>query len=776
MSNDVDIESAANRRPAPVSVTERTQGVRRAHRPGTCLVGAFVLIVGLALAGAAGTAAAQQRDTTHTDTSRTDTSRTDTTARKTRLAPVVVSGSRVTGVDERTPVQVDDIDLNTTAPGPASAIQALARLPGVSMFDDQGSRLQPELNIRGFIVSPIVGQPQGVSVFLDGVRVNEPDAQEVNFDLLPMDAVSHAELVRGPSAIFGKNSLAGSLLLFTDRGGSTPRVSGQFDAGPYGYRGGHVLAGGKLGEVDGLLMARASDEDGWRQATGARTRMVFANLGRKRDSSDVALTVMYAKDRLSEAGSLPESYLGVNRRVNYTPGDFFTPELWHLALRGERQWGGGQLKGNVFWRHNAYEQYNVNVPPPNSDGFVGNLSTGGLLEWTRPLTVGGVETSLTLGAEYSHADVKYRFLAVESPGVPADSTGDFELDCAFPSGLCTHVETKEDNSALYAQAIFSFTPSLWLTAALRGDYVRIPITDLRTPENSGTSSYWRASPKIGLNYQITGTFRGYAAFNTGFRAPAALELSCADATAPCALPFALGADPPLKPVKVFDYETGIDFEPRERTNLDVVGFLSDVRDDILFVQPTATTGFFQNVSRTRRAGVEISGNFGLPAGFGLYASYSYMAATYQSAVHLASAIPDEPAAQPGDQFPTSPVSRGTVGLNLIRAIPHGALEGALELSAVSGQYLRGDEANVQPQLPGYTTTNFRLAAHFPHVTLRGDVSNLFNTEYVNFGVYAQNVKGPIGGPPPPNPDDAPIERFLTPGQPRLFTVSVSLER
>lgn len=731
-----------------------------------------VLYLSLAFVSVTGKLDAQQPDTTRTDTTRR---RADTTATR-RLAPVVVSGSRVTGVDERTPVQVDDIDLNTAAPGPASVIHLLGRLPGVSVFDDQGSRLQPELNIRGFIVSPIVGQPQGVSVFLDGVRLNEPDAQEVNFDLIPMDAVSHAELVRGPSAIFGKNSLAGSLLLFTDRGGGTPKVSGQFDGGPYGYRGGHVMASGKLGDVDGLLLARASDEDGWRQATGARTRMLFANVGRKRDSSDIALTVMYANDRLHEAGSLPESYLSVNRRINYTPGDFFTPELWHLALRGERHLGSGQLKGNVFWRRNAFEQYNVNVPPPNSDGFVRNLSTGGLLEWTQPLSVGGVETSLTLGAEYSHADVQYRFLAVESPGVPADSTADSELDCDFPSGLCTHVDTKEDNAALYAQAILSFTPSLWVTAALRGDYVRIPIRDLRTPENSATSNYWRASPKVGLNYQVTDKFRGYVAFNTGFRAPAALELSCADATSPCALPFALGADPPLKPVKVFDYETGIDFEPRERTNLDVVGFLSDVRDDILFVQPSATTGFFQNVSRTRRAGVEVSGNLGLPAGFGLYASYSYMAATYETMVHLASALPDEPGAQPGDQFPSSPVNRGTVGLDLIRAIPGGALSGAIELSAVSGQYLRGDEANVQPQLPGYSTINFRLAATFPHVTLRGYVSNLFDKQYANFGVYAQNVKGPIGGPPPANPDDAPIERFLTPAQPRLFTLSVSLKR
>ncbi|MBX6331454.1 MAG: TonB-dependent receptor [Gemmatimonadaceae bacterium] len=735
------------------------------------------LYVCLALVAPTGAVVAQQRDTARTDTTRRSSSAPAPDSTKTsRLAPMVVTGSRVSGVDERTPVQVDDIDRSTAPSGPAAVHQLLARLPGVNLADDQGSRLQPELDVRGFTVSPVIGQPQGVSVFLDGVRINEPDAQEVNFDLIPMDAVSHAELVRGPSAIFGKNSLAGSLLLFTDRGQRTPRLSAQLEGGPYGYRGGRVMAGGALGEVDGFLLARLADEDGWRQATGARTRMVFANVGRKRDSSDVALTVMYAKDRLSQAGSLPESYLRVDRRLNYTPGDFFEPSVWHLALRGEREVASGQLRGNVFWRRNAYEQYNGNIPPPNSDGFVRNLSAGGLIEWAWPTRIGGAATTVTVGAEYSHADVTYRFLAVQSPGVPSDSADLADLGCEIPSGLCTHVETKEDNAALYAQAIVSLTPSLSLTGALRGDYVRIPITDLLTPENGGTSTYWRASPKLGLNYRFSDDLRGYVAFNTGFRAPAALELSCADATAPCTLPFALGADPPLRPVKVYDYEAGIDLEPAPRTNLDVVGFLSDVHDDILFVQPTATTGFFQNVARTRRAGVEMSGALGLPAGLRLFGSYAYLVATYRTTVHLASALEDEPSAEPGDHFPTSPTHRGSVGVGLTRAIPRGALDAAVELRAVSGQYLRGDEANTQPQLPGYSVTDVRVSAYLPHVTVRGYVTNLFNKRYVNFGVYAQNVKGPLGGPPPADPEDAPVERFLTPGQPRLFTVSVSLER
>ena len=725
--------------------------------------------IALGVIAAPNAVAAQQRDTT-----RADSTHRSTSAR--RLTPVVITDSRLVGVDARAPSRVDDIRLTAAPSGPAAASELLRRLPGVTMFDDQGSRLQPELDLRGFIVSPVVGQPQGVSVFLDGVRINEPDAQEVNFDLIPMDAVVRAELVRGPSALFGKNSLAGSLLLFTDRGASQPQWSTSVDAGPYGYRTAGARTAGKLGDVDGFLTARISDEAGWRDATGARTRMVFGNIGRKRDSSDVALTVMYANDKLFEAGSLPESYLNANRRINYTPGDFFQPEVVHLALRGQRQIGLGQLNGNVFWRRNAYEQYNGNIPAPNSDGFVRNRSVGGLAEWVALTHLAGVAATTTIGAEYSHADVAYRFLAVDRPGVVADADDLADLGCEIPSGLCTNVRTREDNAALYAQAAISFTNSLSFTAALRGDYVRLPITDLITPENGATSTYRHLSPKLGLNYRPNDDIRAFVAFNTGFRAPAALELSCADPTSPCSLPFALGADPPLKPVRALDYEAGVTLEPTSRASVDLTTFVSDVRDDILFVQPTATTGYFQNVAHTRRAGAEVSGSLGLPSGLRAFASYSYVAATYRTTVQLASALDDEPAVRAGDRFPNSPAHRTTAGLELTRAVSRGAIETAIEVHGVSSQYLRGDEANRQPPLPGYARTDIRVIGHLTHATLRAHVTNLFNRRDVNFGVYAQNAKGPLGGVAPSDPDDAPVERFLTPGQPRLFTLSVSVNR
>ena len=163
-----------------------------------------------------------------------------------RLAPVITS-TRLGEADEQVPSQVDRVNVKDLAPGSAPAAAALLALPGVSAFDDQGTPAQPTLEIRGFNLSPVVGVPQGVSVFLDGVRVNEPDAQELNFDLLPMDAVKRAQLIRGPATLYGKNTLAGALVLFTERGSDIPELSGELSAGSFGAYDANVTAGGTRG-------------------------------------------------------------------------------------------------------------------------------------------------------------------------------------------------------------------------------------------------------------------------------------------------------------------------------------------------------------------------------------------------------------------------------------------------------------------------------------------------------------------------------------------------
>ena len=112
----------------------------------------------------------------------------------------------------------------------------LTRLPGVTLNDEQGNAAQPDLTIRGFHVTPVTGVPQGVSVFLDGVRINEPTVEEVNFDLIPLDDLERIEVIRGPSVLYGRNTLGAAVNIITRRGSPTLAIVPEFSWGSFGLQ------------------------------------------------------------------------------------------------------------------------------------------------------------------------------------------------------------------------------------------------------------------------------------------------------------------------------------------------------------------------------------------------------------------------------------------------------------------------------------------------------------------------------------------------------------
>src|SRR5688572_875084 len=83
----------------------------------------------------------------------------------------------------------------------------------VSLNHAQNNPLQPDLNFRGHTASPLLGLPQGISVYADGVRMNETFGDTVNWDLLPLSAIHDVQLLAGTNPVFGLNSLGGALSL-----------------------------------------------------------------------------------------------------------------------------------------------------------------------------------------------------------------------------------------------------------------------------------------------------------------------------------------------------------------------------------------------------------------------------------------------------------------------------------------------------------------------------------------------------------------------------------
>src|SRR2546425_1167931 len=322
----------------------------------------------LLLAALPGLLGAQQPDSVPTDT----------------LAPVVVTGVRLPTVRElargltgRTAtLNAGGLD----ARGVRSLADALEQLPGVTTSDELGATGQLDVSLRGFQVSPVIGLPQGVTVYVDGVRANEPDAHEVNFDLLPLEDVERVEVVYGPSVLLGRNALGAAVNLVTRRGTSPAGREIEASAGSFGRYELKAHAGARAGPWDYYLGARYEREAGWRDATQSRIATLFAKVGLLNGTWDATLSYSGADNRIFQAGSLPESVATVNPRVNFTSGDYFAPRAHLVIVNAQRLLGRAQLALNAFGRSLDGEQFNVNFAGEDSRQLTGTRIGGGAVQ------------------------------------------------------------------------------------------------------------------------------------------------------------------------------------------------------------------------------------------------------------------------------------------------------------------------------------------------------------------------------------------------------------
>ena len=91
-----------------------------------------------------------------------------------------------------------------------------AEAGSVNSNEAQGNVFQPDVNFRGFTASPLLGSPQGLSVFQDGVRVNEGFGDLIHWDLIPPSAIDNIQIIPGSNPVFGLNTLAGIFSRKTD--------------------------------------------------------------------------------------------------------------------------------------------------------------------------------------------------------------------------------------------------------------------------------------------------------------------------------------------------------------------------------------------------------------------------------------------------------------------------------------------------------------------------------------------------------------------------------
>lgn len=679
-----------------------------------------------------------------------------------------------------------------------------AMLPSVNVNQIQGNPYQMDVNYRGFTASPLLGTPQGLSVFQDGVRINEPFGDVVNWDLVPRAALANLTLLPGSNPVFGLNTLGGALTLQTKSGDTHEGTEIELQGGSFKRFSGELAHGRKLGQTGHLFLAASSfREDGWRDFSPSRVNQVFLKTGQRARSHEWNLSLTHANNRLIGNGLLPEDMLAADRSQVYTRPDQTSNKLTMLSFNGGLDLGHGrQLSATAYTRRSDARTVNGDLndeyaPPEVTESGVENRSQtrqrgdGLALQVLHKL---GMQ-QLTVGLSVDRS--RSRFAQTEAEG-DLDETRAVEVEEDEETNAL--ISGRSRTTSLYLHDVISLQPNLQLTLSGRYNDTRVTTVDegrasLGLDTNlDAEGRYRKFNPAVGLTWQASPAMTLYGNISQGNRAPSPIELGCSDPEQPCVLPNALQSDPPLRQVVSRSFEAGVRGTSGS-LRWNAAAYRTSNKDDLLFISNGLAAGYFTNFGRTQRQGLEL----GLSQQLGSLTwsmNYSMLQATYRSSACLAAegnstaetsaacSGDDEIEVRPGDRLPGLP--KHSLKLSLDWQAGGGLSLGA-QARAFSSQFVRGNENNRHQagtneegdefsgsgRIAGFAVLDLTASWKVGHYAeLFAKVSNALNRRYGSAGLLGETAFDARGHLE--EPDEWRQAQFVGPGAPRAVWVGARL--
>jgi iron complex outermembrane receptor protein len=253
-------------------------------------------------------------------------------------------------------------------------------MSSVSINSAQNNPLQPDVQFRGFTASPLLGLAQGLAVYQDGVRLNEPLGDTVNWDMLPESAVSSMALLSGANPVFGLNALGGALSVTMKNGFNFEETQLEAYTGSWNRSAAHIETGKVFstndeGEWGYYLNVSHFEEDGWRALSSSKATNVYSSVS-WRGTNDSVLDIIYqhGESKLIGNGSLPIGLAILQRDAIFTAPDITENDLDQFNIKGSHYLAEGiQFSGNAYLRENATHSFNGD----GSDFALCNYAGGG---------------------------------------------------------------------------------------------------------------------------------------------------------------------------------------------------------------------------------------------------------------------------------------------------------------------------------------------------------------------------------------------------------------
>lgn len=233
----------------------------------------------------------------------------------------------------------------------------------VTLNDAQNNPLQPDLQYRGFTASPLLGLAQGIAVYQNGARINEPLGDTVNWDLIPQSAVQDITLIGGANPLFGLNALGGSLAIRMKTGFDVEGSGIQLTTGAFGRRQVAFESGSTIelatSQIAYYLNVEQFEEKGWRDHSASEATNAYASLAWENVKGTGNIYYQSGDSDLIGNGASPVELLATNRTAIFTGPDVTSNNMQMLG--GDFNFNPNNFNsfsGNFFYRDNSTDAFN----------------------------------------------------------------------------------------------------------------------------------------------------------------------------------------------------------------------------------------------------------------------------------------------------------------------------------------------------------------------------------------------------------------------------------
>ncbi len=674
---------------------------------------------------------------------------------------------------------------------------ALARrMPGVSVTDAIGSPLSESVDFRGETASSVPGTPQGLAVYMNGVRINEAYGDVVNWDLIPQFAIDTAQIVTG-NPVFGLNALAGAVVLNMKNGFTWQGTEFNLQGGTDYTAQGDAQYGIQKGNWAYYVAMEGVRTNGYRFFGQSDAERGFADIGYRAEGNEVHVSVTGGADGLGVAGTTPLALVEQNPAAVFTTPQttnttaemvilsdesHITPTLTFNGNAYFRSYAQMHVDGHIsnFYSCGSVTVCNQNDAPgiPNGtpiDGTVaGTAALGDPLagaaaagtplgeidrNWTRTYSTGataqltdtdklfGHENTVTAGISVDHGWTHWvgaSTLGALPPDFIVTNSNEYINEPLYDVSP-VNVRAQNTYAGVFVLDDFALTDRLTLHAGARFNDAQIRLADLTgvNPNLNASNNFNRINPVAGVTFKITPDIAAYASYSEANRAPTPLELGCASPSNPCMIDSFLVSDPPLKQIVARTVEAG--FKGMNeiagvipgRFDWSVSLYRTENQNDIYSV-PSPTViglGYYTNAGDTLLQGIDLGATYTTDR-WDVYANYSYLRATFLTPVRLSSK---------NNPYSVGGSEQVEPGDNLPGIPRHKFTIGfdyellprwkvGADLVYRSGVYYFGDEINALPQIPGFASLNLRTSYQVnKNVEIYGLINNALDYRGASYG-------------------------------------------